>query len=151
MAVRGPLGRKEQRIRFILSELRQCKPFDKVRDDCIAEWGISQHTWWRYWSKASQYLKASTTRQANAYKEVILQRLENLLPECTKVDENGVKVDVIQTCRVLKDIRELLGVDAPVKSVVDTTLTTLLEPSKQEALIDAVPAQIESLPEAPNE
>jgi hypothetical protein len=128
---RGPAWQKKERVAYILSQSRKFVPVAEIRRECMEKWDISSVTWSKYWKAVGKYLERVTLRQAKDYKGIILGQLEALIPECTKVTGEGdIQRDVMQTRAVLKDIRELLGTDAPAKSQIeqstDMTLLTAL-------------------------
>ena len=146
---RGPAWQVKERVQYILSQSRKFVPVAQIRAECMEKWNISGVTWGKYWKKVGECLERTTLRQAQSYKGVILGQLESLLPECVKTDEEGTtQRDVIQTCRVLKDIRELLGTDAPTK-VEQTTYTEInLLPEVTKAFIDPEQTDLAKIQEA---
>ena len=135
---RGPAGQKKERVAHILARSRKFVPIAQIRAECIKEWGISTSSWQKYWQEVSKYLERVTLRQARDYKGIVLGQLESLLPECTKTDnETGeVKRDVVLTSKVLGDIRDLLGLDAPKSTIVEQTTSLELSIPIQ-ALLDS--------------
>jgi hypothetical protein len=92
----------------------------------------------QYWNCVSKYYDRVTLKQAKDYKGLVLEQLQALLLDCEKTTEEGTVRDVNQTRLVIKDIRDLLGLDAPAKSQVTNTVDAelSLKPLLQSILTD---------------
>ncbi len=116
--------RKEERVTYILDQVRQLKPLSLIRVECIRAWKITRKTWADYMDSVNDIMGDVVLETAKNAKSEILMHLDRLLQECEK-EEGGWKVSDVLA--VLKAKRELLGTDEPTKSVVESTNKTVFE------------------------
>ena len=137
-------GQTESRARKIIVELRKGDYYE-VRSRLIEEWGVTRKAWAAYMKIVNKYLERSTARTVERQKQIQRIRLESLYPACFKSDpETGEeKVDIKSALAIMVRQADLDGLDAPVKSQVEATVSTTDVRVQQEALQDQVQRQIE--------